>query len=91
VLDLDAATVAATAYQSALLIVIQVVLGGFTLVWMYGRWAAVRHAWPLVLIISAIHRIGRRARNGAVRSCSCASKLALMRSRSFRATIPINR
>ncbi|WP_374818542.1 L-lactate permease [Brucella grignonensis] len=59
VVDLDAATIAATAWQSALLIVIQAVLGGFTIVWMYGRWAAVRHAWPLVLIISGIHGIGQ--------------------------------
>jgi lactate permease len=59
VVDLDAATVAATAYQSALLIIIQVLLGGFTVVWMYGRWPAVRHAWPLVLIISVIHGIGQ--------------------------------
>lgn len=59
VVDLDAATIAATAYQSALLIIIQVVLGGFTVVWMYGRWAAVRHAWPLVLIIAFIQGIGQ--------------------------------
>lgn len=48
-----------TAFVSALLIVIQVVLGGFTVVWMYGRWPAVRHAWPVVLIISAIHGGGQ--------------------------------
>lgn len=59
VVDLDAATVAATAYQSSLLLTIQVLLGGFTVVWMYGRWEAVRHAWPLVLIISAIQGIGQ--------------------------------
>ncbi len=59
VVDLDAATATATAYQSALLIVIQVVLGGFTVVWMYGRGPAIRHAWPLVLIISAIQGLGQ--------------------------------
>ena len=59
VVNLDAATTAATAYQSALLMIIQVVLGGFTVVWMYGRWAAVRHAWPLVLIIAVIQGIGQ--------------------------------
>lgn len=59
VVDLDAATISATAYQSALLMIIQVLLGGFTVVWMYGRWPAIRHAWPLVLIISAIHGIGQ--------------------------------
>lgn len=59
VVDLDPATIAATAYQSALLMIIQVVLGGLAVVWMYGRWAAVRHAWPLVLIISVIQGIGQ--------------------------------
>ncbi len=59
VVDLDEATVVATAWQTALLVIIQVVLGGFTIVWMYGRWPAIRHAWPLVLIISAIQGIGQ--------------------------------
>lgn len=61
VVDLDTAAIAATAYQSAVLIVIQTVLGGFTIVWMYGRWAAIRHGWPLVLIISAIQGLGQMA------------------------------
>lgn len=34
-------------------------LGGFTVVWMYGRWPAIRHAWPLVLIISMIQGGGQ--------------------------------
>jgi lactate permease len=42
-----------------LLILIQAVLGGFTIVWMYGRRPAVRHAWPLVLIISTIQGGGQ--------------------------------
>lgn len=50
---------AGTAFQAALLIVIQAVFGGFTIVWMYGRWPAVRHAWPLVLIIAAIQGGGQ--------------------------------
>lgn len=49
----------ATAFQSAILILIQVVLGGFAIVWMYGRWPAVRHAWPLVLIISVVQGGGQ--------------------------------
>lgn len=61
VVDLDAAAIAATAYQSAILIVIQTVLGGFTIVWMYGRWPAIRHGWPLVLIIAAIQGLGQMA------------------------------
>lgn len=59
VVDLDAATIAATAWQSALLITLQAGLGGFTIVWMYGRSAAIRHGWPLVLIIAAIHGLGQ--------------------------------
>lgn len=50
---------AGAAFQTALLVLIQTVLGGFTIVWMYGRWPAVRHAWPLVLIISAIQGGGQ--------------------------------
>ena len=42
VVDIDAATTASTALQAALLISIQAVLGGFTIVWLYGRWAAIR-------------------------------------------------
>lgn len=49
----------AAAFQSALLLLIPTVLGGFTVVWMYGRWPAIRHAWPLVLIISAIQGGGQ--------------------------------
>lgn len=59
VVDLDAATISATAYQSALLLTIQVVMGGFMVAWMYGRWPAIRHTWPLVLIISAIQGVGQ--------------------------------
>lgn len=59
VVDIDAATATATAYQTGLLTIIQAVLGGFTVVWFYGRWPAIRHAWPLVLIIAAIHGIGQ--------------------------------
>lgn len=59
VVDLGDAELLDTAYQTSLLILIQVLLGGFTVVWMYGRWPAIRHAWPLVLIISAIQGIGQ--------------------------------
>lgn len=59
VVDLDQATINAAAYESALLIVIQAILGGFTIVWLYGRWPAIRHAWPLVLIIAAIQGVGQ--------------------------------
>ena len=50
---------AATAFQSGLLLIIPCLLGGFTVVWMYGRWQAIRHAWPLVLIIAALQGGGQ--------------------------------
>ena len=55
----DLADETAAAFQSALLLIIPAVLGGFTIVWMYGRWPAVRHGWPLVLIIASIHGVGQ--------------------------------
>lgn len=59
VVELNAAMAASTALQSAILLMLQVVLGGFWIVWMYGRWPAIKHAWPLVLIIAGIHGIGQ--------------------------------
>ena len=59
VVELDPATAAAMGTQTAWLMVIQVLLGGFTIVWMYGRWAAIRHAWPLILILSAVQGVGQ--------------------------------
>lgn len=55
----ELANPAATAFQSGLLLAIPCVLGGFTVVWMYGRWPAVRHAWPLVLIVAALQSGGQ--------------------------------
>ncbi|GKY86858.1 L-lactate permease [Sinisalibacter aestuarii] len=55
----DLADEAEVAFQTGLLLIIPVVLGGFTVVWMYGRGPALRHAWPLVLIIAAIHGGGQ--------------------------------
>jgi lactate permease len=42
------------AFESALLILIPTYLGGLLIVWLNGRWEAVRHAWPLVLILGTI-------------------------------------
>ena len=50
----DLPNVVKTAFEAALLIVIPTVLGGFLVVWLYGRWPAIRHAWPLVLILGTI-------------------------------------
>ena len=48
-----------TAFQAALLILIPTYLGGFLVVWFYGRWAAIRHAWPIVLILGTILGVGQ--------------------------------
>lgn len=57
VADLDDLT--KTAFQAGLLILIPTYLGGFLVVWLYGRWPAVRHAWPLVLILGTILGVGQ--------------------------------
>ena len=57
----DLANETAAAFQSALLLLIPTFLGGFTVVWMYGRWPAIRHGWPLVLIIATIQGGGQLA------------------------------
>ncbi|MBX8799604.1 L-lactate permease [Pseudochrobactrum asaccharolyticum] len=59
VVEMDAGTTLSMGLQAAILIAIQSVLGGFMVVWMYGRGAAVRAGWPLVLVIAAIHSIGQ--------------------------------
>lgn len=46
------------AYGCALLLLIPTYLGGLFVVWLYGRWLAVRHAWPLVLILGTILGVG---------------------------------
>lgn len=48
-----------TAVESSLLILIPTYLGGFLIVWVYGREPAVRHAWPLVLILGTILGVGQ--------------------------------
>lgn len=37
------------------------IAGGFAIAWMYGRWNAIRHALPMILIISLIHGGGQLA------------------------------
>lgn len=58
VVDLGEA-MAAAGWQSGLLMAIQAILGGFTVVFLYGRWPAVRLAWPLVLIVGSIQGFGQ--------------------------------
>ncbi len=47
------------AVQTAVLLIIPTLLGGFTVAWLYGRWAAIAHAWPLILIIGGIQSIAQ--------------------------------
>jgi lactate permease len=47
------------AEESALLILIPTYLGGLLVVWLYGKGPAVRHAWPLVLILGTILGVGQ--------------------------------
>jgi lactate permease len=47
------------AYESALLILIPTYLAGLFVVWLYGRGPALRHAWPLVLILGTILGVGQ--------------------------------
>lgn len=44
----------ATAFQTGLLLWIPNILGGLGIAWFVGRWAAVRHAWPMLLAISLV-------------------------------------
>ena len=55
----DVHDVTRTAFESSLLLLIPTYLGGFLIVWLYGRWAAVRHAWPLILILGTILGFGQ--------------------------------
>src|SRR5918997_250415 len=57
VADLD--DLGRAAFECALLILIPTYLGGFFVAWLYGRWPAVRHAWPLVVIIGTIMGVGQ--------------------------------
>jgi lactate permease len=47
------------AEESALLILIPTYLGGLLVVWLYGKGPAIRHAWPLVLILGTILGVGQ--------------------------------
>jgi lactate permease len=47
------------AYEASLLLLIPTYGGGLFVVWLYGRWAAIRHAWPLVLILGTLMGVGQ--------------------------------
>lgn len=48
-----------TAFQTAILLWIPNLASGFAIAWLFGRMAAVRVAWPMILIISSIHGGGQ--------------------------------
>jgi len=55
----DVQHVTRAAFESSLLLLIPTYFGGLLIVWLYGRWAALRHAWPLVLILGTILGFGQ--------------------------------
>jgi lactate permease len=48
-----------TAFQTAIMLWIPNIMAGFTIAWMYGRMAAVRHALPMILIVTVVHGGGQ--------------------------------
>lgn len=46
-----------TAVQTALLHTIPIIAAGFTIAWLYGRMNAIRHAWPMIVVVAAIQSI----------------------------------
>ncbi|MEX0771637.1 MAG: L-lactate permease [Balneolales bacterium] len=48
-----------TAFQTAILLWVPNLVSGFVIAWLFGRWPAVRHAWPMVVIITLIHGGGQ--------------------------------
>jgi lactate permease len=55
----DLASPVATAFETAILLWIPNLMAGFAIAWIFGRMAAVRFAWPMILIISTIHGAGQ--------------------------------
>jgi len=55
----DVHDVTRAAFESSLLLLIPTYFGGLLIVWLYGRWGAIRHAWPLVLILGTILGVGQ--------------------------------
>jgi lactate permease len=59
VIDLQNET--ATAFQTGILLWIPNLTAGFMIAWMFGRMAAIKQAWPVILIISLVHGGGQLA------------------------------
>lgn len=56
---IDLADLTETAFHTAILLWLVNALGGFTIAWLFGRGAALRVAWPMILIISLVHGGGQ--------------------------------
>ncbi|ELZ40840.1 L-lactate permease [Halorubrum tebenquichense] len=54
-------SVAATALALGVLLWIPNLVGGLSIAWLYGRWEAVRYAFPMVAVVSLIHGGGQLA------------------------------
>ncbi len=46
-----------TAIHTSLLHTIPIVLGGFAIAWLYGRSDALRHAWPMIVVIAIVQSV----------------------------------
>jgi lactate permease len=50
-----------TAVVSAVLLVVPIVAGGFTIAWMVGRGPGLRHALPMIVVVASIYALGQLA------------------------------
>jgi len=57
----DLASQPETAFQTAILLWLPNLIGGFAIAWIFARMKGVARAWPLILIISLIHGGGQLA------------------------------
>jgi lactate permease len=57
VIDLQSTT--ETAFQTAIMLWIPNLMAGFTIAWLYGGMAAVRHALPLIMLVTVVHGGGQ--------------------------------
>jgi lactate permease len=62
VVDLDDPT--ATAVDTAILLLVPVATAGLAIAWMYGRWAGVRLALPMIAVVATIHGGGQLLLSG---------------------------
>lgn len=61
VIDLDAATATQAAFQTGLLLILPNLFAGVAIALMHSGWRGVRHALPMLLLISLVHGGGQAA------------------------------